>query len=1124
MIPTETATGTGTRTDTGLVTGTRTDTGLVTGTGAGTDTEQPALSESQRSLLVIDRLIPVEHLYNGVFELELTPGHSPEQLRRALAEVVAVQPALRQRFGLVPEPHTFLGAPPAPADLAYEHIADTGAATLSATVGRLGGQSWDIERGPLYRFVYLHSAERSVLLFVVHHLVFDAVSAGPFVRDLQTALAGGFTPTALDELRVRRERELVRECAAQARLAAEPATAELARDWARELADRPALVVNPRPQRPVETSFTGARAEWQLGPAESAAAAAICRQLGISAYELFLSVYGAVLARHAATESVVIGSPFMSRRTVGSFDLCGFFVNTLPVAFDVDWRQSFADYACDVVRPAAGTARSRIRVAFNQIVEHARPDRTSDRNPVFSCMLAMQDELTPAPGGAVTAVREHGNGTAKFDLWLGVTPVQDRWRLELEYDTELLPEPVAQAVIDSLRTALARATADPGRPLADLFVDASLAESAKDDGHRAPAGAATLIDWVRRTAAERPDAVALSSTAGDLTYRELAYRTRRTAAALRRHGVGPGDVVGVAADDFTDTIVTILGLLAAGAAYLPYDTDLPAERIRYMLRQAGSTLAIGDPIGDPTGGLIGDPDDAIDGGEDGQNDVRTLTPAQLTHTPVGHDTPDDTATANAAARPAEPAGDRAVYVMFSSGSTGRPKGIEMTEGALLNLTAWQIDALGMGGDTRFVQYAPLGFDVSFQELLPTLAAGGTVISREPADRRDFPALVRRLEESRATHLYLPVAALRTFVQAAGDADVPFPALRQVCVSGEQLMLDDDIRAFFRVRPHLQLINLYGPTETHAVTTHRLTGDTDWPDHVPIGVPLSGVRAYVVDTTGHLAPPGVQGELYLGGACPARGYRNAPELTARAFHPDPYADGDGRMYRTGDQVLRDEHGTLLFLGRGDDQVKIRGYRVELGELETVAHAAPGVAQAVAAVRDTGTGTGTGIGTGTGTVSDRALVLFVRPETPGAPDEPQLRDLLAQRLPDYMLPRWILPVATIPVTANGKVDRAALLRDAETAIARQQAEADHTPASYEDALEEELAAMWGELLGTTAPLHRDTSLLEQGAHSLMVLTALSRIRQRHGAEIPMRKFFQTPTIAALAAAVRAGQAQR
>jgi acyl-coenzyme A synthetase/AMP-(fatty) acid ligase len=446
--------------------------------------------------------------------------------------------------------------------------------------------------------------------------------------------------------------------------------------------------------------------------------------------------------------------------------------------------------------------------------------------------------------------------------------------------------------------------------------------------------------------------------------------------------------------------------------------------------------------------------------------------------------------------------------MYTSGSTGQPKGVLMGQGPLANLAAWQISALEMGAHTRFLQYAPLGFDVSFQEIVPVLAAGGTIVSREPADRRDFPALVHRVAETGVTHVYLPVAALRPFVQSVLSRKTHFPALRYLCVAGEQLITDPDIQRFFTLHPHCVLVNLYGPTETHAVTTYRLSGaQPHWPAHVPIGRPMHGVAAYVVDVTGHLAPAGVPGELYLGGACPAEGYINDPERSAVGFVPDRFAGVDGAvMYRTGDLVLRDERGVLIYLGRDDTQVKIRGYRIELGEIESVANALPSVRQAVAAARGTG--------------AERELVLFVQPED-GAPLDPaEVRERIGQRLPAYMVPAHVVAVGTVPTSATGKTDRGALLAQADDLLARTAVETAAAPADYADDLERELADIWGTLLGVEGiPSHR--SVLEFGAHSLNVFTALAQVQQRYGVMPPMVDFFRSPTIATLAGLVRAGQ---
>lgn len=1046
------------------------------------------LSPSQRSLLVVDRLVGVGHLYNSVYEVELAPGPGEREIRAALTEVLAVQPALRLVFPEVPEPHARLAPGPEAGALALECGEDTSAQAVAEAAARLGTHTWDLARGPLYRFVLLAGPSRCVLLFVVHHLVFDAVSVRCFLRDLRTALEGGRSAGETARLAGRRTGALVREAETQSRVGDTPATADAARAWAASLAHAQGAqgVLNPLPHRPAETAFAGRRHTWLLDAGESAALARTARTLGLTEYEFLLAVYGAVVARHTAASQVIIGSPFMARRTAGSFELCGFFVNTLPLAFGVDWAVPFDRYAQDTVRAVVGAARSAAGVSFDQIVRHAQPDRSSNRNPVFSCMLAMQEDPSPALGGPVTAIREHGNGTAKFDLWLGVTPVGECRRLELEYDTQLIGEGVAQALAGSLRGALARAVREPATVLAALFDDVP------PPATPAPAtpAARSLDEWVRRTASARPDAVALQDGGQCLTYRELQEQVARSAAGLRRAGVGPGAVVAVASGSVARTVTAILAVLRAGAAYLPFDRSLPAQRIEYMLRAAGCRLVVADAQDRGTGS---------GGGE--LYGVRALTPADLAAA-GGRDAE--------AAAPAAPADrERSVYVMFSSGSSGRPKAIEMGEGPLLNLTAWQLRALRLDGSTRFLQYAPLGFDVSFQEIFPTLAAGGTVVGRGQGDRRDLPALVRRVEQAHVTHVYLPVAALRPFVQAALDTGVSLARLRSVCVSGEQLFVDDVVRGFFRDRPHLELINLYGPTETHAVTTHRMAADTDWPAHAPIGRPLEGVRAYVTDVTGHLAPPGVRGELRLGGVCPAKGYLGRPDLTARSFRPDPHATG-GRLYLTGDQVVRDEDGVLYFLGRTDEQVKIRGHRVELGEIEMCALAAGSAGKAVAAVRDTPAG--------------GELALFLLP-APGARSQAALdavREALTARLPEYMVPRWILWTDAVAVTANGKVDRAALLAGHAAHFTAAPATAGTgAGADYADAVESALAAMWAELLGLDAVGAQD-SLLELGAHSLMVFTALARVRQEHGAEISLRSFFRAPTIASMARQIRCAPA--
>ncbi|WP_327303467.1 amino acid adenylation domain-containing protein [Streptomyces sp. NBC_01298] len=1055
------------------------------------------VTEAQLGLLVIDRTVAARNLYNIVLEFRLDPRIGAEDLRAALAKVTAVQPTLRLGLHEAPSPHAALIGPLPPERLPLDTERVPAArfpGRRSALLEQLSAHVFSLDAPPLFRAAHLLSEDGSTatLLFAVHHTVFDGFSAGPFAGDLTAALAGTLD---VEALRAGREGALRAELQAQLAAAAEEETEEEAAALAARLATIRATELYPRPGRPTETDFAGARIELPLTAEESKSVDAACRKLGVTPFTFFAATYAAVLARHSGGDCATLGATLMSRRTLGSFGLCGFFVNTLPMAVPVEWTSPFEEFVAKVVDEEVEDTKFRSHIPFNRIAAHCAPDRSSNRNPVFSALLAMQDSAVLEPGGPVLSVRQHGNGTAKFDLLLFATPTPGGWLLEMEHDLALLPPAVAQGIADSLREAVANAARNPGRTLAELFRDAGpvLAAEPARAGDHAP-DHTTVYEWVMATAAAHPELTAITADGATTTYGELARTVRALARGLAEQGVGHESVVGVATRGLTETVASVLAILERRAAYLPLDPELPAERLDMMTAQARCRLVVGE-------GTFGT--------------AAVLTPEQLGEPERGTGRPGESAEAATGARgPGDP-----VYTMFTSGSTGRPKGVLMGNGALVNLTRWQLGVLAMDGTTRFMQYAPIGFDVSFQEIFPTLAAGGTLVSREPVDRRDLPSLVRRVAETGVTHLYLPVAALRPFALAADELNEELPTLRHICVAGEQLQVDGAVQGFFARRPRVGLFNMYGPTETHVVTAQELTADTQpWPAHVPIGRPIPGVGAQVVDVTGHLAPAGVPGELLLGGECPAQGYVNDPERTAERFVPDPYGTGpDARRYRTGDLVFRDERGVLVYAGRDDHQVKIRGHRVELGELENAALAVPGVRAAVAASHREG--------------SQRELVLFLVPgkEQPAAPAT--VRAALAATLPSYMVPTHVLPVASIPTSHNGKLDRAALLRALpELLLAAQPQHADAAdavdgaddtesgaPAGRDSSLVEGLRAIWSTVLDRQVSAHR--SLFDQGAHSLNVLTALTRVENQYGVRIPVLDFFKTPTIVALAHAVAA-----
>ena len=1038
------------------------------------------ITESQKGLLVVQGRVSSRDVYNQLVRFDLDPAISADAVEQALVGLVAIQPAMRQVFGRWPELHARLTPPLDVSELPLERVtvpAGEFEDAVASMARRIGPPEFDLASGPAYRFATVRAADHSAstVLLCDHHVILDGLSMGPLVRDLEDLLAGTLSEATPAEKRSAREAAFARELDAQSRSARSAEVSARSQAWAARLRDVPPLVLAPRPGRPTQTSFSGARVSWTMSDRETVAFGATCRRLDITPFVAFTAIYGAVLARHGSTSQVLIGSPFMARRTIGAFDLGGFFVNTLPVTVDVDWDASVDEHLGQTVRRAVDFCRANVDVTFSRLVADVAPDRSSDRNPLFSAMLAMQDTFSPESAVAVLRLSELGNETAKFDVWLGVTPVDGRWMLELEYDRELISPPVADDLLASLRTAVRLAITDGSWRVADLFVDASPTTSVRSDGWAAPLSGLNPVGWVEASAQRTPEAPAVEEPARRMTYAELVAASERVAAGLAARGVDPGDVVGLVADDLCDAVTAILGILRRGAAYLPLDPGFPQERLAYMVHKAGCALAVGRLA------LPGLRAVSID----------ELAAARPPHRPMDcHRDP-----------------DAPVYVMFTSGSTGEPKGVQMGQRPLANLTAWQIAALGMDSETRFMQYAPLGFDVSFQEILPTLASGGTVVSRQPADRRFLPAVLGRIAQAGVTHAYLPVAALQPLVQLAMARDVRLPSLRYVCVSGEQLLVDELMRDFFAVHPHCTLVNLYGPTETHAVTSYRLSGrDPRWPTHVPIGIPYPNVAAYVVDATGHLAPAGVAGELYFGGACQADGYVNDPQRTAERFVPDRFAvAAGGTMYRTGDLVIRDENGQLVFLGRADTQVKIRGYRIELGELEAVANQLGEVRQSVAVARGDG--------------GDREIVLFVRGEPEAPVDLHRVSARLGAALPPYMQPARIFEAERIPTTATGKTDRDALVALAdELVLAERQADAAVTAIDYADDLERDLAAIWSGVLGVDG-IPRQRPVFEFGAHSLNIFTALAEVEERYGVSVPVVDFFGSPTIATLAELVRA-----
>jgi amino acid adenylation domain-containing protein len=583
----------------------------------------------------------------------------------------------------------------------------------------------------------------------------------------------------------------------------------------------------------------------------------------------------------------------------------------------------------------------------------------------------------------------------------------------------------------------------------------------------------SFLQLFERQVDRAPAAIALSHAGRRLSYTELEAAANRLAQALADAGLGPDQLVGIAVERSLDMVVALLAVLKTGAAYVPLDPSYPTARLAFMLEDTRAPLVLATSA---TAAVL----------EAAAPTIWCL------------DTKAAVIAAQSANRPRSAArAEHLAYVTYTSGSTGTPKGVAMPRGPLDNLITWQLENSALGASDRTLQFAPLSFDVHFQEIFATLCSGGELVLVDEALRLDAIRLLKLLDAQRIARLFLPFIALQTLVDVADAQASPPHALREVVTAGEQLVITKSLVRFFEHLPNCRLYNQYGPSETHVVTAHVLEGaPSNWPSLPPIGKTIDNVSACVLDEDMRPVPAGSEGELYLGGACLARGYLHRPELTQTKFVPDPFAGGPQRLYRTGDLARVDAEGNLQFLGRLDSQVKVRGYRIELGEVEAALTAHPAVQQAAVVAREDDPG-------------DKRLVAYVVCGTAPANLDTELRRHLSEHLPEYMLPSAFVALTALPRTPSGKIDRRNLPQPEGR---RPELEASYQAPRTD--LEDALCKLWARLIKIDRVGIAD-NFFELGGNSLLALRMVVRLRQERGLELPITQVFAHPTVSALAA---------
>jgi len=833
--------------------------------------------------------------------------------------------------------------------------------------------------------------------------------------------------------------------------------------------------------RPAQLNYRGSHYSQTLSADTTAAIKDLSRAQGVTLFMTLLAAFDILLARYSGQDDVCVGSPIANR--THTENLIGFFVNTLVLRTRLNPEQDFRELL-QQVRQTCLDAYAHQDVPFETLVEQLNPARSLSHSPLFQVMLVLQNNAPvemELPGLTITDLAQD-YPIAKFDLTLNIAEQDGQLHCTWRYATSLFTIDTIRRMGEYFEVLLRAIVEDPERSVFRLPL---LSEAERRR---------ILVEWndtkvpypqdkcvhelFEAQAAKTPDAIAVIFEEEEVSYGELNARANRLAHRLRALGMGPEVLVGIFVERSVEMVVGLLAILKSGGAYVPLDPEYPLERIAFMAEDADLKVllcheATRERVPECAAAILDMDEDA-----EGIAEENSENPAQL----------------------AEP--DNLAYVIYTSGSTGKPKGVMVEHGMIASHILNTISVYGLKNRDRVLQFASLSFDPSIVQIFATLAAGAALVPRgkeiwTPQECLD------NFVRYKVSVAHITPAYVHQFLSAATEHWKELGACGfRLLNSGGEALSPATVRLWRETAGGVgKFLNTYGPTEA-TVTATAFEVPSDWFEEtvtMPIGKPLSGRAAYILDGHGQPVPIGVPGELYIGGAGVARGYLNRPDLTTEKFIPDPFGnDPDARLYRTGDLCRWLPDGNIEFLGRMGTQVKIRGFRIECGEVENALLSHPDVREAVVDARGEG--------------MEKQLVAWVVATDIGAIHESPLRDELRVHLrgmlPDWMIPARFVFVDTLSLTPSGKIDRKALpAPDASEFDTSREYVAPRNP------VEQTLADVWRALLGIEKPGIHD-NFFDFGGHSLLATRLVFRIRAECNVEIPLRVIFERPTIQEIA----------
>jgi len=1033
------------------------------------------LSFPQQRLWFLHQLDSQNPFYNESCHFRIVGALNVAALEQSINEIIRRHESLRTIFTRVDELPVQRIIPSLTINLPVRELQSLEEAEVQQIITREVRQPFDLSKPPLLRFSLLHlGAEYHLLILTLHHIIIDGGSMGIFIEELsalyQAFSSGSATP--LPELAIQYgdftvwQRQWLTEELQQRQIDY----------WKDQLVNAPRLLeLTTDYPRPSVQTFSGAINKFKINSDLTDKIQEISQQSKTTIFVTLLAAFAILLHRYSGQDDICIGSPFANRNRTEIESLIGFFVNTLVLRTQMKENPSFSEFVTQVQQVVL-EAYAHQDVPFDQVVEAVQPERSLSYNPLCQVMFVLENfalDVLELPGISLTPGLVE-RGTAQCDLSLSLWQTKTGLLGSCEYNTDLFKAHTIDRMVGHYQILLEAIAVNPDQPISELSL---LTEAERQQ---------LLVEWNNTWAeypqdkcvhqlfeaqVERsPNAVAGVFEGEQLTYRELNVKANQLAHYLGSLGVGQEVLVGICVERSLEMVVGLLGILKAGGAYVPLDPTYPRERLAFMLEDTQTPVLL-------TKARL----------------VKFLPPHQARVVCLDTDWK-DIARQSEENPTSSVLSDNLAYIIYTSGSTGKPKGVAVPHKAV-NRLVFNTNYINLQPLDVVAQVSNCSFDAATFEIWGALLNGArlVVITKDVAlSPKEF---ADQLREQGITVLFLTTAL---FNLLASEVPSAFSSVQHLLFGGEAVELRW-VKEVLKNGSPQRLLHVYGPTESTTFTTWYLVQDVpEGAITIPIGCPISNTQVYLLDEKLQLVPIGVPGELYVGGDGLALGYLNRPDLTPQKFIKNPFSnESDSRLYKTGDLACYLSDGNIEFLGRIDHQVKIRGFRIELGEIEAVLSQHPGVGETVVIARENVTG-------------DKQLVAYIVPLQEPAPAISDLRRLLKQQLPEYMMPSAFVVLEALPITPNGKVDRRALPAPDLRKELEESFAAPQTP------IEEMLASIWGNLLSIDSVGVND-NFFTLGGHSLLATQVISRVRDTISIELPLRSLFEAPTIAEFASRV-------